>query len=105
MVNPNTIILTHTFNTDGAAVFQSSKQAVRPIFIFINELPFKLRFWNTLAGLYVENNLIDIMAWCYAKEKCEEGCMRFLIEEQEPEDRSHDKYMQNMNEAIETFNV
>ncbi|CAC5361428.1 unnamed protein product [Mytilus coruscus] len=39
--NPDNI--SFTFNTDGAAVFKSSKVSVWPIFLVINELPYKLR--------------------------------------------------------------
>ncbi|CAC5363251.1 unnamed protein product [Mytilus coruscus] len=39
--NPDNI--SFTFNTDGAAVFKSSKVLVWPIFLVINELPYKLR--------------------------------------------------------------
>ena len=35
--------LSFTFNTDGAAVFKSSKVSVWPLFLVINELPYKLR--------------------------------------------------------------
>ncbi|CAC5411693.1 unnamed protein product [Mytilus coruscus] len=50
--------ISFTFNTDGAPVFQSSKVSVWPLFMVINELPYKLRMMkeNTiLAGLWFGN--------------------------------------------------
>lgn len=35
--------ISFTFNTDGASIFKSSKVSVWPIFLVINELPYKLR--------------------------------------------------------------
>lgn len=44
-----------TFNTDGAPVFKSSKISVWPLFLVINELPYKLRMLKEnmlMAGLW-----------------------------------------------------
>ncbi|XP_056019403.1 uncharacterized protein LOC125661273 isoform X1 [Ostrea edulis] len=44
-----------TFNTDGAPVFKSSKISVWPIFLVVNELPYKLRMLKEnmlMAGLW-----------------------------------------------------
>ena len=163
MTDPNTIVLTYIFNTDGASVFQSSKRAIWPIFIILNELPPKLRFRHTLsAGLLLVKNepssammntylqsfvnqakelssvgfkltcsdgkvkrilvkpllcSVDTVArpilqnrvqfngyygcsWCYDKGKYEGGCMRFLIHENEPDNRTHDRHMRDMVEVI-----
>lgn len=42
--------LTVTLNTDGSPVFKSNKSSVWPIQLFINELPFNIRFQNVLIG-------------------------------------------------------
>lgn len=45
--------ITLTFNTDGAAVFKSSKSSVWPLQVLINELPVQLRWKNIkVAGLW-----------------------------------------------------
>ncbi|KAL1472032.1 hypothetical protein MTO96_039584 [Rhipicephalus appendiculatus] len=45
--------LTLTFNTDGAPVFESSKNSIWPIQVLINELPVALRWQNiALSGLW-----------------------------------------------------
>lgn len=36
--------VTLTFNTDGIPVFKSSKYAFWPMFLVVNELPYKMRF-------------------------------------------------------------
>ncbi|CAG2218049.1 unnamed protein product [Mytilus edulis] len=50
--------ISFTFNTDGAPVFKSSKVSVWPLFMVINELPYKLRMMKEnmiLAGLWFGN--------------------------------------------------
>ncbi|XP_053407190.1 uncharacterized protein LOC128559474 [Mercenaria mercenaria] len=50
--------ISFTFNTDGASVFKSSNVSVWPIFLVINELPYKLRMKKEnmiLAGLWFGN--------------------------------------------------
>ena len=47
--------ISFTFNTDGAPVFKSSKVSIWPLFMVINELPYKLRMLKEhmiLAGLW-----------------------------------------------------
>ncbi|XP_061191434.1 uncharacterized protein LOC133199606 isoform X2 [Saccostrea echinata] len=47
--------ISFTFNTDGAPVFKSSKVSVWPLFMVINELPYKLRMLKEnmiMAGLW-----------------------------------------------------
>ena len=52
--NSGIITLTCTFNTDGAALFHSSKRSFWPILCFINEFPPHLRFkYVILAGLWI----------------------------------------------------
>ena len=36
--------VTLTFNTDGIPVFKSSKYAFWPMYLMVNELPYKMRF-------------------------------------------------------------
>lgn len=36
--------VTLTFNTDGIPVFKSSKYALWPMFLMVNELPYKMRY-------------------------------------------------------------
>ncbi|XP_062599997.1 uncharacterized protein LOC134261585 [Saccostrea cucullata] len=51
--------ISFTFNTDGAPVFKSSKVSVWPLFLVINELPFKLRMFKEnmlMAGLWFGRN-------------------------------------------------
>lgn len=48
-------VLTFTFNTDGVPIFKSSKTSMWPIFLMINELPYKMRIsrdYMILAGLW-----------------------------------------------------
>jgi len=55
--NPDNI--SFTFNTDGAAVFKSSNISVWPLFMVINELPYRLRMKKEnmiLAGLWFGSN-------------------------------------------------
>lgn len=48
-------VITFTFNTDGVPIFKSSKTSVWPIFLMVNELPYKMRVsreYMLLAGLW-----------------------------------------------------
>lgn len=54
--SPNNI--SFTMNTDGAPVFKSSKMSLWPIYLMINELPYKLRIKNEnmiLASLWFDS--------------------------------------------------
>lgn len=42
--------ITVTLNSDGSPVFESNKSSVWPIQLFINELPFNIRFRDVLVG-------------------------------------------------------
>ncbi|XP_011685304.1 PREDICTED: uncharacterized protein LOC105448453 [Wasmannia auropunctata] len=159
----NREILTCTFNTDGAPIFNNSKQSLWPIFIIINELPPNLRGkYPLLAGLLITTkepnskimnlfmksfvrqceilgdsgikwknvageswnfiikpllSCVDSVArpvlqnrfqfngyygcsWCYSPGKFEENTMRYLLQENDPEIRTHTTYLKNMKEAM-----
>lgn len=50
-------ILTLNFNTDGAALFHSSKTSIWPVQLIINEFPVELRFKNIiLAALWISQS-------------------------------------------------
>ncbi|VDI18924.1 Hypothetical predicted protein [Mytilus galloprovincialis] len=54
--SPNNI--SFTMNTDGAPVFKSSKMSLWPIYLMINELPYKMRIKNEnmiIAGLWFDS--------------------------------------------------
>ena len=50
------------FNTDGAAIFKSSKMQVWPLYLAVNELPYKLRT--------AKENLIFAGLWFGEKKPC-----------------------------------
>ncbi|XP_053387539.1 uncharacterized protein LOC128551126 [Mercenaria mercenaria] len=55
--------LTFTFNTDGVPIFKSSKTSIWPVFLMINELPFKMRAnrdFMILAGLWCGQSKPDM---------------------------------------------
>lgn len=72
--------ISFTFNTDGVPIFKSSKTSVWPIFLMINELPYKMRKsrkYMILAGLWCSsvkpsmNIFLDPM--CKTLSKLEKG--------------------------------
>lgn len=53
-VQPNTVLLTFNFNSDGAPISKSSKNGIWPIQIIINELPPRVRFrYILLAAMWM----------------------------------------------------
>ena len=73
--------ISFTFNTDGAAVFKSSNVSVWPLFLVINELPYKLRMKKDnmiLAGLWFGNKKPSMATYMKpfqeSFDKLAEGC-------------------------------
>lgn len=44
VIQNDCMVVTLTLNTDGIPVFKSSNYAFWPIYLFVNELPYKMRY-------------------------------------------------------------
>ncbi|XP_011687416.1 PREDICTED: uncharacterized protein LOC105449731 [Wasmannia auropunctata] len=154
--------LTFNFNTDGAALFRSSKLSMWPIQLIINKLPVELRFKTViLAALWISDsepkpafmnlylstlvesakellqsgitiinhnqsikfnfillcssvdsvarpimqnrmqyNAFQGCSWCYAYGRHVKGAMRYPMSKQDPDLRSQESYLKDVDEAI-----